>query len=98
MAELLDCSCFHGLIHPNKKRLVGGYVGKWEADGRVGGGEGEDESQIRCKVMRLDPYQGEQAVDLSPLSHIRLLFNFFIYVLATFGQWGEKNSFALVYL
>lgn len=46
MAEILDCLCFHGLIHPNKKRLVGGYVGKWEADDRVGGGEGEDESQI----------------------------------------------------
>lgn len=37
MAEILHCLCFHGLIHPNKKRLVGGYVGKWEADDRVGG-------------------------------------------------------------
>lgn len=43
------CSCFHGrrisLIHPIKRRLVGGYVGRQEADD-MGGGEGEDESQI----------------------------------------------------
>lgn len=101
-SELLDCLCFGdgrsvSIIHPNKKRLAGGYVGKWEADD-MGGGEGEDESQIWCKVMRLDPYQGEQAVDLSPLSHIRLLSDFFIYVPATFDQWGEKNYLALVYL
>ncbi len=43
------CSCFHGrsisLIHPIKRRLVGGYVGRQGADD-MGGGEGEDESQI----------------------------------------------------
>lgn len=48
--QLLDCLCFGdgrsvSLIHPNKKRLAGGYVGKWEAND-MGGGEGEDESQI----------------------------------------------------
>lgn len=97
MAEILDCSGFHGLIHPTKKRLVGGYVGKWEADDRVGGGEGEDESQIWCKVMRLDPYQGEQAVDLSPLSHI-FLFYLCSCNIGSVGLGGGGDSLALVYL
>lgn len=58
-----------------QRRLARGYVGRQEADD-MGGGEGEDESQIWFKVKRLDPYQGEHAADLSPLSHIRLLSDF----------------------
>lgn len=63
------------LIRPIKRRLVVVYVGRQEADD-MGGGEGEDESQIWSKVKRLDPYQEEHAVDLSQLSHIRLLSDF----------------------
>lgn len=96
VADRLGCACFRGLIHPIKRRLVGRYAGQ-QAD-VMGGGEGEDESQIWSKVKRLDPYQGEHAADLSPLSHIRLLSDFDLCSSNVGGGEKKKKDLALVYL
>lgn len=73
--QLNNSNRFHGwsvrIIHP----IRGGLVGGREADG-MGGGEGEDESQTGSKLKRLDSYQAEHAVDLSPPSDLHFLSDF----------------------
>lgn len=80
------------IIRPIKRRLVGGYVERQEADDMGGGeGEGEDESQIQSKVMKLDPYQEEHAADLSPLSQVHLLSDFDL-CSSNIQSWGTKKN------
>ena len=57
----------------------------------IWGGGGEDESQIWSEVKRLDPYQGEHAVDLSQPSRIHLLSDYDLCSSNVQSREGEKK-------
>lgn len=91
MAALQQSERLHGLpvglIHPNKRRLVGGYERRRRADD-MGGGERRRwiTNMMQSEEIRSISRRASSG-SITAITHPPPI-GFFIYVTATYGQWG----------